>query len=75
MTVTAQPERKANHSIDGLGFRKMRSLGLVHTDSVHVENSVDDHFGFSGSKAGEIAAVRKVEPLTHKPDRFFPSNQ
>lgn len=72
VTVMAQPERKANHSIAGFGFRKIRSRGLVHIDSVHVEYSVDDQSGFWGSNAGDVASVRKVDPLTHEPVMFSP---
>lgn len=72
VTVIPQPVRKANHSIAGLGFRKIRSRGLVHTDSVQVEYSVDDQSGLSGSNAGETALVRKVDPLQHSPVRFEP---
>ena len=75
VNVMAQPDKKANHSIDGFGFRKMRSRGLVHMDSVHEEYSFDDQSGWSGSKAGDIASVRKVDPLIHSPVKFLPISQ
>lgn len=70
--VMAQPDRKANHSMAGFGFRKMRRLGLVQMDSVHDEYSVEDQSLWSASNAGDVASVRKVKPFTHSPLMFLP---
>ena len=68
----AHPDRKANHSIAGFGFRKMRKRGVTHMDSVHVEYFVDSQSCDPSVKAGDSAFVRKVAPCMQTPVMFFP---
>lgn len=71
----SKPIASVIHSLLELGFRKIRTRGVVQTDSVHVEYSVDAQFGFFSSNAGDMAVVANVGACLQTPVPLAPDIQ
>ena len=76
-TVIRIPTTTKDHSIAGLGFKKILISGLDQIDSVQEEYSLAaQSFAVESSeKAGDMALVVYVTLLTHSPVSFGPNIQ